>query len=294
MKLLLFFWLLLVSTQVFSSQLVLIQGYLGGPSSWSDSGIAQQLDANGWNYAGEFIYASDGARLLSPGFSANRQPSAHKFYRVSLPTESAIQNQAFYLTAYLKKLREYYPQQDVLLVGHSAGGVLARYVMVQQPQLNIKMLITIASPHLGTDSAEIGKLVGNSPLAFIAPMIGANTINRSQDLYSDLLPEMPHRFLYWLNRQPHPEAEYISIVRDQQSLAGGDFIVSQDSQYLENVYSLRYRARSYVVQGNHGLSFADGLILLDLINTKSMPRLSDNIQIFETTTAIKMNGVTPG
>lgn len=286
MRILLFSLLLLVSSQAFSKQLVLIQGYLGQPSSWSDSGIAQLLDHNGWAYAGEFIYASEGARLMVPVSLKSRQPTAHKFYRVSLPTESSIQNQAFYLTAYLTKLREYYPQQEIVLVGHSAGGVLARYAMVKKPELNIDMLITIASPHLGTDSAELGKLVGDSPLAWITPMVGAGTINRSQGLYSDLLPEMPHRFLYWLNRQPHPEAEYISIVRDNQSPDGGDFIVSQESQFLENVYSLRYRASSYVVQGGHGLTSADGLILLDLISERQMPRLSKNILNYQAGTVL--------
>ncbi|MBT3723746.1 MAG: DUF2974 domain-containing protein [Gammaproteobacteria bacterium] len=286
MRALLFSLLLLVSSQAFAKQLVLIQGYLGQPTSWSDSGIAQQLDNNGWNYAGEFIYASEGARLIVPVALRARPPSEHKFYRVSLPTESSIQNQAYFLTAYLKKLREYYPQQEIILVGHSAGGVLARYVMVTKPELKINMLVSIASPHLGTDSAELGKLVGNSPLAWIAPMVGASTINRSQGLYSDLLPEMPHRFLYWLNRQPHPEAEYISIVRDEQSPEGGDFIVSQDSQFLENVYSLRFRATSYVVQGSHGLSATDGAILLDLISERGMPRLSKNILTLESGIAL--------
>lgn len=266
--------LLLSAAQTYASQLVLVQGYLGGPSSWSDSGIAQLLDANGWDYSGEFVYGREGAVLLTPRFIAKQQTSKNKFYRVSLPTESAIQSQGFYLMAYLKKLREIYPHQDIILVGHSAGGVVARYVMVKQPQLKIKMLITIASPHLGTDIAELGKLAGNSPLAFVAPMIGVDTINRSQGLYSDLLPEMPHRFLYWLNRQPHPEAEYISIVRDRQSSEGGDFIVAEKSQHLENVYSLRYRAISYIVQGGHGLSVADGRLLLDLINTRNLPRQS--------------------
>ena len=276
MRLLLILLLMLVSTQAWCKQLVLIQGYLGQPSSWSDSGIAQQLDYNGWNYAGEFVYSSDGAKLISPRLNKNGLISADKFYRVSLPTESSISNQAFYLTAYIKKLREHYPQQKIILVGHSAGGVLARYVMVRKPELNIQMLITIASPHLGTDTAELGQLIGNSPLAFIAPMVGANTINRSQGLYSDLLTEMPHRFLYWLNSQRHPAAEYISIVRDRQSPDGGDFFVSQHSQFLENVYSLRYRASSYVVQGSHGLSYNDGVILLDLLNEKIIPRVSGN------------------
>ena len=267
-RLLLLLAILVLSTQAHSRQLVLVQGYLGEPSSWSDSGIAQLLDQQGWRYAGEFVYASDGARLLAPLTAMHQPRPVDQFYRVSLPTESSIQSQAYILTAYLRQLRQRFPQQPVILAGHSAGGVLARYVMVRQPELQISMLITIASPHLGTESAELGKLVGKSPLALFAPFIGANTINRSQSLYSDLLPEMPHRFLYWLNRQPHPPAQYVSIVRDRTSMDGGDFLVSERSQYLENVYSLRHIARSYVVQGSHSLSRADGQLIVDLLKER--------------------------
>ncbi len=256
-----------------AKQLVLIQGYLGQPSSWSDAGIAQILDQNGWLYAGEFVHTSFGVQL----FKVKRPPelvatSEHRFYRVSLPTEASIQRQSYFLSAYLKELRHLYPEEDLILVGHSAGGVLARYVMVKNPGLNVFMMISIASPHLGTDSAELGRLLGNSPLAMIAPMIGANTLNRSQNLYNDLLPELPHRFLYWLNRQPHPEAEYISIVRDENSPNGGDFVVPTNSQYMENVFNLRYRAKSYIVPGSHALSPADGILLIDLLNEKSFPK----------------------
>ncbi len=286
MRFLLLLFLLLTSLSAFSSQLVLIQGYLGQSSSWSDSGISRLLEDNDWHYAGEFDYGSYGAILVPPENTQNLHGSRHKFYKVSLPTESSIKNQAFYLSAYLKKLRQLYPQQELILAGHSAGGVVARYVMVKQQQLNVKMLITIASPHLGTDTAEFGKLIADSPFAYIAPLIGAGALNRSQSLYADLLPEMPHRFLYWLNRQPHPEAEYISIVRDQQSVDCGDYVVPQESQFLENVYSLRYRAKSYIVKGNHGLTSEDGLILVDLINTKNMPHISGFGQIFENSNAI--------
>lgn len=265
-----FFSLLLVFSDVtLAKKLVLIQGYLGQPSSWSDSGIAQMLDVNGWSYAGEFVYSSSGARLISRSTAPEKGNSANKFYRVSLPTEASIQSQSYILSAYLKRLRQLYPDEEIILAGHSAGGVVARNVMVRNPELKVSMLISIASPHLGTDSAEFGRLLGNSPLAMIAPMIGANTLNRSQSLYNDLLPEMPHRFLYWLNRQPHPEAEYISIVRDDASSSGGDFVVPSSSQYLENVYNLRYRAKSYIVPGSHALTPADGRLLIDLLNVKS-------------------------
>ena len=84
---------------------------------------------------------------------------------------------------------------------------------------------------------------------------------------------MPHRFLYWLNRQPHPEAEYISIVRDQMSPSGGDLIVPESSQYLEAVHDLRFRARSYIVPGSHLLNKNDGRLLIDLLNERLYRRI---------------------
>lgn len=250
--------------------MVLIQGYLSNSSSWMNSQVVQLLVQNNWSYSGEYYLTSNGPQL-SYG-SANR-PLANQFYLVNLPTEAALPVQAYYLTAYLKHIRQRYPEDRLILVGHSAGGVLARYAMVQNPHLNISQLITIASPHLGTESAALGKLLGDSPMALVTPWIGAGTLNRSQGLYQDLLPEAPGRFLYWLNHQPHPEAEYISIVRDQTAENMGELIVEQESQYLEHVYDLKDRAYSYIVPASHSLSSADGMLILDLIEERVLKSL---------------------
>jgi pimeloyl-ACP methyl ester carboxylesterase len=249
-----------------ADRLVLVQGYLAKSSSWHESGIAQVLVSRGWSYGGEFYLASDGARTHHPAFDADT--AQHVFYSVSIPTEAPVQLQSYYLGAYLKRLRQLFPDEPVTLVGHSAGGVVARYTMVKLPGLKINRLITIASPHLGTDRAELGRLAGDTPLSLIAPLVGAGTLNRSQGLYNDLLPEMPRRMLFWLNRQSHPEAEYISIVRDQESNLGGDWVVAQESQYLENVAALQGRAISYVVPATHKLTRADGWLILDIIEER--------------------------
>jgi triacylglycerol lipase len=271
MRGLILFVLLFTALPGQAKQLVLVQGYLSNSSSWSNSGIIQLLQQNHWLYGGEYVLASDGVRLT--GSQIDTQADANAFYLVSLPTEASLQVQGYYLKSYLRHLRNHFPQQRLILVGHSAGGVLARYVMVQAPELDVAQLITIASPHLGTQSAELGKLVGESPLGWITPFIGAQTINRSQSLYSDLLPEQPHRFLFWLNRQPHPEAEYISIVRDQNVDDSGDLVVEQESQYLEHVYDLRERAYSYVVPAAHDLTPADGRLILSLIEERVLQPL---------------------
>lgn len=258
--------LCLLALQVSAKQLVLVQGYLGQPSSWSEAGVTQQLIDSGWRYGGEFVYSSHGAQLFTEQqVWTDDADGSDRFYRVSLPTEASIRNQAYFLSAYLKQLRQWFPAEELILAGHSAGGVVSRYVMVRNPGLGIDMLITIASPHLGTESAELGALVGDSPLGIVAPMLGMGTLTRSQGLYRDLMREKPQRFLFWLNRQPHPAATYISIVRDDVTIDSGDLVVPKSSQFLEHVEDLKDRAISYVVPGSHTLSIEDGRLLVELI-----------------------------
>jgi pimeloyl-ACP methyl ester carboxylesterase len=264
---------IIVSAPLSAAQVVLVQGYLADTSSWVESGITRRLEERHWRYGGEFYYGSDGAGLKMRENRPSSPAAPDSYYLVSLPTAASIQNQAFYLRAYLKEIRRQWPNEKLVLVGHSAGGVVARYVMVRNHDLAISQLITIASPHLGADSAEIGKIAGDSPLSLFAPMLGAGALNRSQGLYKDLLPEKPHRFLFWLNRQSHPEAEYISIVRDQRSHSCVGCIVPQRSQHLENVYDLRKRALSYIVRGSHALSVSDGMLIMDLIHERVVQKL---------------------
>jgi len=255
------FWIYLFSHSVLADRLVFVQGYIEESSNWATSGVVQQLESHQWHKGGAYYYTKQGL-----GQKASQYQSApNQYFTVELPTEASLREQAFYLTAYLKHLRSVSPYERLILVGHSAGGVLSRLVMVQNPSLNVSMLITIASPHLGSDLAELANLVGSTPLALFTPFIGAETLNRSQGLYADLLPEQPGRFLYELNRQPHPKAQYISIVRNPNAEDGGDLVVPAYSQDMRQVFVLKNKARSYIVNGGHSLNSDDGLLIFDLI-----------------------------
>ncbi len=269
------FLLAIYSSIVAADRLVFVQGYLGESSNWQVSGIVQHLEKNEWRQAGHYYYHEKGLSLKkAPATLARNQ-----YYTVELPTEASIRDQAYYLSSYLKHLRQSYPDERLILVGHSAGGVLARLVMVQNPKLKVAQLITISSPHLGSDLAELANLLGKTPLAIFTPLIGAETLNRSQALYQDLLPEQPGRFLYKLNRQPHPKAEYISIVRNPNAADGGDLVVPAYSHDMRNVYSLKQQARSYVVNGGHSLNANDGLLIYDILTLHQFKESSWRQQI---------------
>jgi pimeloyl-ACP methyl ester carboxylesterase len=207
---------------------VLIHGYLGDASSWHANGIVAALQG-------------------------------YDTYTVNLPSEAPLVVQAQYLDVYLRDIKAKHPQNSLVLVGHSAGGVVARLVMVKSG-IAIQGLITISSPHLGTDKAELGYKISNSPLAWIAPFLGLSTINRSRDLYRDLMREHPSSLIFWLNRQPHPKAFYASIVR-----IAGDKWVAPYSQDLNDVPALRGLATTITSVGTHSLQPADGAVLVDLL-----------------------------
>lgn len=235
---------------------VLMHGYQSSVNAWSEAGIDRALSQAGWRFGGRLFDSRGTVALDGPGADGYK----NSFYTVSLPQESMLWTQADFLNAYLTTLRAWHPDEQFILVGHSAGGVVGRLYMVRHPEFPARALITIASPHLGSDAADIAGLVGNTPLAMMAPMVGLGTLNRSKGLYHDLSADRPDSVLYWLNRQPHPVAQYVSIVR-----RGGDLLMPERSQDMRNVPSLRHRARTIVTNGGHSLQPSDGKVLVNVL-----------------------------
>ena len=59
----------------------------------------------------------------------------------------------------LAMIRNKWPQKPVYLVGHSRGGLIARYFLLEEPATAIEGLITISSPHSGTDMAKFSRFL---------------------------------------------------------------------------------------------------------------------------------------
>lgn len=240
--------------------IILIPGYLGDGDNWRDSGVTRILQRSGWADGGHLEVRQGWVQVRDGG-----PDRGHRFYTLTLDTQAPLLYQEQQLSAVLQLMQRRYPKEALVLVGHSAGGVLGRLYMVRHPDTPVRALITIASPHLGTDSAELGMVAGRSPIGLIAGLLGAETLNRSQGLYFDLAREYPGNLLFWLNRQPHPQAYYVSVVRTSNLPLVGDALVPVESQDMNRVYALHGRAVRLESGGGHGLSENDGELLVRIL-----------------------------
>ena len=258
--------LCVLSTYAYADTLLLAHGYLGSSQQWHRAGIVEELDRGGWRNAGEL-------RLVNEVVKIKKNPPAtmRRMYTLSLQSESSIEYQAGQLNHYVEHVRKRHPDEQIILVGHSAGGVVARLYMVEQSSDDLIALITIASPHLGTDKAQYIELLPNDILAWLEPIPGINTLYRSQGLFFDLVPNRSDNLIGWLNYQEHPPAQYFSIVREPtddsfvENLPIHDFIVPSRSQDMNEVYALRGRSKTYRLGGIHNLSRKDGEILQKIL-----------------------------
>ena len=241
--------------------LVMVQGYLADGHDWRASGVARPLLDRGWADGGQLLLLPESVR------SDLAEPTGEKrFYTVVLPSEAPLMRQLAFLERYMEFVIERHGKEDLFIAGHSAGGVLARLYMVRNPQAGVDGLVTIASPHLGSEMAELGNAIGDSPLAWITPLIGLGTINRSQGLYYDLNRPFPGTLLGWLNAQPHPKTRYLSVIREAGlPFAAGDGLVSSWSQDLNQVPALRGRAEVVPSAGGHALRIEDGVVIADFV-----------------------------
>ena len=250
---------------------ILVHGYLSDAGTWEYSGVNPMLRQAGWQQAGHLG--------ISPtGFVD--QPLPHKqgdklFYTVNLPSLAPAPVQAGWLKATLERVSEKHPEEEITIVGHSAGGVVARLALVQYGAGRVNRLITIAAPHLGTDKAiraldavDDGGMFGMIKEWVVREEIGDrmyNTLRVSRGILFNLVPPAPGTLLFWLNVQPHPDIEYISIIRSSGYVIAGDLVVPPFSQDMNQVPALRGKSKVYITVQGHELTPADGKLLADIL-----------------------------
>ncbi len=246
--------------------LLLVHGYLSGAQSWDASGITAVLGRNGWQRAGVYAAGPAGIQHI-PVKSARAENS---FYMVDLPSEAPVLVQAFQLRQVLLAVSQAHKNESIIVVGHSAGGVVARAALVRGQARNVKALITIATPHLGTHRAEQALDATDIPFPFsiVTDVLGGETYDtamRSRSLYVDLVRPRPGSLLFWLNNEPHPDIQYFSIVRGKDAVLSGDYVVPGYSQDMNNVPMLRGKSSRILIPRQHGLDVLDGNLIINLV-----------------------------
>jgi len=249
---------------------VLIHGYLGSAASWQLSGITSQLAGADWQDAGVLVAGPQGVSL-----QGRPAPAENRFYRIELPSTAPAMLQAQVLIQALDRVARDNPKQAVTLVGHSAGGVVARLALVLQPRSEVVRLISIAAPQLGTDRAlqalqasDDSGMFGFVKEWFVRRKIGDgmyDTLQLSRGILMDLAPAYPGSLLGWLNQQRHPEIEYVSVIRSSPVPIAGDLLVPPFSQDLNQVPSLRGRSSVKLLATGHELTPGDGQLLVKLL-----------------------------
>lgn len=265
-------WLLLIFllTPVRAEVLVLVHGYLGSSESWVEPGIVETLNRHGRPLAGVYYYSPQGVRLVATG-SSTKKP----VYTLNLPSMAPIGLQADWLRLFLHDIAQRHPNQSITLAGHSAGGLVARLLLVRDRPKDVSHLITIATPHLGTgrarqalDAVSHNGMFGPLHRWAVRRSTGPalyHTLRASRGVLFDLTPPRPGNLLYWLNRQSHPDIRYTSIIRTGTPRAPGDRVVPPISQDLRLLPALREKAQSYTMAQGHLLSAQDGEVLANLL-----------------------------
>ncbi len=270
-KVLLFLAAFTLSLPVPAAVTVLIHGFLGSDRSWLESGVIEQLHLRGYEWRGSYSLSPAGVVFRPIGSTQGQKP----VYTVNLPSTAPVRLQADWLAAYLRDLRARHPTEPITLVGHSAGGVVARAALVLNGVEGVTRLITIAAPHLGTwRSLQALEALDENDLFFIPigrvkrwlvkRRLGGwlyYTLKASRGVLYDLRPAVPGSFLFWLNRLPHPEIDYVSLIRRGTFYMPGDRLVPPFSQDMRLVPAIGERARSYTTPEGHLLSSYDGAVL---------------------------------
>jgi pimeloyl-ACP methyl ester carboxylesterase len=268
-KFLIFLFISIASINARADVLVLVHGYLASADSWEVTGINSLLDANGWKRGGLITSAP---AMAAPVFVGPGKDADNKVYVVDLPAEAPIIVQTDQFLAMLTTIQALHPDDSLVIVGHSAGGIVARTALVRGNIQNVKALITIASPHVGTtladraiDATDESGLFGGIKSFFGGS--GYKTLRRSRGLLFDLAHPYPGSLLYWLNAQQHPDIKYVSVVRLDPVGFAGDELVPGYSQDMNNIPAMQGKSSVFVTPAGHTLVTEDGTTLLQILNS---------------------------
>lgn len=258
--------ILLFSIPAQADIMLLVHGYLGDANSWEKSGINDALHQQGWVRAGMFKGSPGGPQLYLTEYA----DAENIVYVASLPSQEPVMIQADILKNIIDIIERDHANEQIILVGHSAGGVVSRMALIRHRLKNIRALITIATPHTGTGRADqaLNITANHGPFNMVKSFVGGrdyDALKHSRGLMVDLRRPQPGNMLYWLNSQLHPEIHYASIIRLNNDGATGDYYVPGYSQNMNNVPALQGQSSTFTTPTSHFLVRQDADTVLSII-----------------------------
>lgn len=239
--------------------LVLVHGFAGSAMSWEESGVLPVLRQQGWKVAG----------ILGP--AEHWLPMARSqqaVYLLNLASAEHLNVQIHQAQHHLQQIQQRHPQQSLIIVGHSVGGVVARAALLNRSSLSVKALITIAAPHEGTPRASQGLDLAESPFPLSIPVAMLTgeywpLLQHARPLLWELQPANVNSVLAQLNRSPHPNIAYYAVVRMN------DEMVPPWSQNLGFLAMQGLQVKNINSAYGHGLMPEDGILIARIVENLS-------------------------
>jgi pimeloyl-ACP methyl ester carboxylesterase len=207
--------------------MVIMHGLGGKGEGWIDAGLTGFLEERGLRYGGT-IRSEEGEVVVVEGGTVSPPESDFFHLEMSDPFQS-LDRWSEEIRAGVNAVLERTGAPRVVLVGFSAGGVAGRKYVVDYPEDHgVARLVTLASPHLGSEWAYFAKVdealeraiaeggLGSVPargldsgLGVLEDLVG---IPLDAPLVRELVPEEHNEMLQALNRSEHPwNLEYACI-----------------------------------------------------------------------------------
>ncbi len=281
--------------------ILLIHGLGSSSDIWTDRELVRYFEDRGLTYGGVLKRRSDGDMSV---VRSGKSGSADFFAIEISDKDASLRLWARDVDAAIDAILRATGAPRVVLVGHSAGGVAARLHVVDQGEGHrTARLVTIASPHRGSELATIALLprqleelaattegvlgTGYAALASTARTLLSNIgpIDLEAPLLRDLAPEEYSDLLRDLNQRSHPTSldyacvvtigrqeidSLTSLLEEIQQLLAGD----PDSQLLARLNTtimglIRLLQRKTWDPG-------DGAVLVDSQDLRQLPPLRND------------------
>ncbi len=105
-----------------------------------------------------------------------------------------------------------------------------------------------------------------SPMADFIEMMGNDEWSEAGQLLWQLSPNVKNNLLYWMNRQVHPNLNYVSIIHTSSlPIMKMGMLVPETSQNMNYVPALYKKSITFTVKARHQLSKQDGIVLAKVL-----------------------------